>query len=466
MKLILTQILIVLFTCVGLSQVHDLAALQNDAAGKRVIAYFEAFNSADEGKLKTFFSENIAAASLQQRGIEPRLAFHRQVKTDYGKVELSRVVSITAGEIKVVGRSAGGAMLAYSFEISPDDKKIAGMGIEPQGEATPPTAGPADPPPTTAAELPTALDKLFDARFKADQFSGVVMVAKDGTPVFSKAYGLADKEKNVANKLETKFNLGSINKMFTRIAIGQLVKQGKLSFTDKLSKVLPDYPNKAIADKITIGQIVTMSSGLGDIFTDKYLLGDSHKIRTLTDYVPLFVDTPLQFEPGTSNRYSNAGYVVLGLVIEKLSGKSYYDYVHDNVFVPAGMTDTASYEIDKLPANTAIGYMKKGSPARVPNAPALPGRGSSAGGGYSTASDMLKFAAALKAGKLLIPSDDGTFPTEFAGTGFAGGSEGVNSVFTTNGKTGYTVVILSNFDPPSAEQPIPVIREWLKQVKQ
>ena len=91
--------------------------------------------------------------------------------------------------------------------------------------------------------------------------------------------------------------------------------------------------------------------------------------------------------------------------------------------------------------------------------------GSSAGGGYSTAGDMLKFSNALRGKKLEIPADDGTFPAEFKGAGFAGGSEGVNAVFITNGQTGYTIIVLSNYDPPSAEKPGIQIRDWLKQVK-
>ena len=153
-------------------------------------------------------------------------------------------------------------------------------------------------------------------------------------------------------------------------------------------------------------------------------------------------------------------------MIEKLTGESYYDYVRENVFKPAGMSDTDSYELDKLPPNTAIGYMKKGTPDRIPNTAAQPARGSSAGGGYSTAPDLLKFANALRDGKLSIPSDDGTIPAAFTGTGIAGGSEGVNAVFVSSTKNGYTVIVLSNYDPPSAEQPSMIVRDWIKEIAQ
>jgi D-alanyl-D-alanine carboxypeptidase len=464
MKRFSTVAVIVLFVGATLAQVPDTAALQKTDAGKRVVAYFDAYNSGDDA-LGKFFTENIAADSLKQRAVEPRLAFHRRVRSDFGTIKITRVVSVSAEEINIEAKAGTGALINYGFQFSPDGK-IAGMTIDPGAPAgSPSAAAPTVAAPATAADLPGSIENLFSDLAKAGEFSGVVLVAKDGKAIFNKAYGLSDVANKGQNRLDTKFNLGSINKMFTKVAIGQLVKAGRLSFTDKLIKVLPDYPNRAIAEKVTIGQIVIMTSGLGDIFGDRYFSADTHKIRTLKDYLPLFADKPLEFEPGSANRYSNAGYVVLGLVIEKLSGKSYYDYVRENVFGPAGMRDTDSFEIDRLPANTAIGYMKKGTPERVPNADSLPGRGSSAGGGYSTADDLMRFVAALTEGKLVVPDDDGTLPTEFKGFGFAGGSEGVNGILLANPKTGYTIIVLSNLDPPSAVAPGSTVRDWIKQLK-
>lgn len=463
MKIAILFLLVFSLTAHMLGQAVDVSSLSKDDAGRRVLAYFDAFNSDDPAKLKTFFTENIAPDALKQRPVEPRLAFHRKVKEDFGRIDLMSVVSIMPDEIKVIGKSQNGSLISYGFIISPNDHKLANFAIEPRGDAPPPPSVAAAP--KSMAELPNSVKDLFDGLARAGQFSGVALIAKDGTPIFSNAWGMADASKDVANRVDTRFNLGSINKLFTRIAIGQLVKAGKLSFNDHLSKVLPDYPNKSIAEKVTIGQLVSMTSGMGDFVGEKYWTSDHSRIRKLSDYVPLFVDHPFEFEPGTKNRYSNAGYVVLGLVIEKLSRMSYYDYIRENVFVPAGMTDSDSFEIDKLPPNTARGYMTKGAATgRVQNTTEQPARGSSAGGGYSTAGDLLKLAAALKAGKLAIPADDGTFPKEFVGTGIAGGSEGVNALFLTNAATGFTVIVLSNFDPPSAEQPGMMVRDWLKQI--
>jgi CubicO group peptidase (beta-lactamase class C family) len=253
--------------------------------------------------------------------------------------------------------------------------------------------------------------------------------------------------------------------MFTRIAIGQLVRQGRLSYDDKLIKILPGYPNREAAAKINIGHLINMTSGIGDFFNDKFEAIDKKTLRTNKDYLPLFGSNPLEFEPGTKNRYSNGGYIVLGLVIEKITGKSYYDFVRENIFKPAGMMNTDSYALDDLPANSAIGYLPKNGSVHPQNESMQPARGSSAGGGYSTADDLLKFSTALRSRKLLIPDDKGEFPAEFKGLGIAGGSPGVNATFSVNGQTGYTIIVLSNYGPPSAEKPGSQIRDWLKNIK-
>jgi CubicO group peptidase (beta-lactamase class C family) len=312
----------------------------------------------------------------------------------------------------------------------------------------------------SAQDIPKAVVAAVDKAAAEDRFSGVVMLAKDGQPVMTKAWGYADPAKTIPNKTDTKFNLGSINKFFTKVAIGQLAAAGKLSLSDTIRKHLPDYPSPApdkITDKITIEQLLEHRSGLGDIFGPKFM-GSHTKLRTLADYEQLFATEPLLFEPGTSQKYSNAGYVVLGLIIEKVSGHSYYDYVRDHITKPLGMNDTASYAIDENVPNRAIGLTKRGPdgplPERRANTDTLPARGSSAGGGYSTAADLLRFANALLADKLLPERWTnwvfGDPDTKHRNLGIAGGSPGVNALLEI--EPPYTLVVLSNFDPPSAEQ--------------
>jgi CubicO group peptidase (beta-lactamase class C family) len=305
-----------------------------------------------------------------------------------------------------------------------------------------------------AAGWEAAVDSLVQHR----QFSGVVLVARNGVPLTERAYGMADREAGRANDLETAFNVGSINKFFTQIAIRQLAAQGKLDIDSSLGRAWPDYPNSA-ARGVTIRQILEHSSGIqGNIFAAPP--GKTrHDVRTLADYFELFKNEPLEFAPGTRQQYSNAGYIVLGLLIERLSGQGYYDYVREHIFVPAGMTRTASWFVDSLPPNTAIGYTRGGE-AAPPDAPVtrntdfLPGRGSSAGGGYSTAHDLLRLLNALRAHKIDQAPEPGM-------VGIAGGAPGLNAAMEGDLRGGYDVIVLANLDPPAAGQVSRLIRQSL-----
>lgn len=324
------------------------------------------------------------------------------------------------------------------------------------------------------AEIVTALGTYLDALAKKDLFSGTVLVAKNGQPLFTQSYGLASKSFNVPNNNDTKYNLGSINKLFTHLALIQLRDAGKIDFDQPLRKYLPDYPNP-LADKITIRQMIEMKSGMGDFFGPKFMSTPKDGLRSLKDYLPLFVDKPLEFEPGTSRRYSNAGYVVLGMVIEKLSGQSYYDYVRENIYKPAGMRDTDSYESDSVVANRAVGYTRMGWGSDLPNRRAdhfIHGaRGSSAGGGYSTAPDMLRFVNAYLAGKIIgrasllkragMPAGTPADAPIRMGTGWAGGSPGVNASVEVEDR--WALIVLSNYDPPVAEEVMKNVRALIGQ---
>jgi CubicO group peptidase (beta-lactamase class C family) len=323
-----------------------------------------------------------------------------------------------------------------------------------------PPVGPGSvrPSPIPQAELVRRLATSVDSLAKTGEFSGVAVLAKNGVPIFQHAYGMADHERGVANNLETAFNLGSINKVFTQIAILQLQAAGKLDLDSTLAAYWPDYPNSEVARKITIRQLMRHTSGIGGNIFGPPASGKRNDIRALKDFLPLFVNEPMQFEPGTNNAYSNAGYVVLGLLIERLSGQDYYAYVRDRILEPAGMRRTDSFFVDSLPPNTAIGYTRgdENAPPSTPlhpNTQQLPGRGSSAGGGYSTAQDLLKFLKALREHR--IPNGLS------AGLGIAGGSGGINAVVEGDLPGGYDLVVLTNLDPPAAMRVARMTREWL-----
>lgn len=466
MKAIFLTIILISVAFTVFAQNTDVAALSKTEKGKRILGYFAAYNSGDEARLKDFFLENVAEESLKQRPVEPRLEFHRRLRQDLQSIEIRQIVLLSDSEIKllVVGKSGNWASYSFRFETAAPYKMLGWM-VEP-ADAPEAQENSKHKAPATSAELLSTLETFLGDQSATGTFSGVVLVAKDDKPIFSKAYGLADREKRAANTTATKFNLGSINKTFTRVAIGQLVKAGKISFDDKLGKYLPDYPNKDAREKVTIRHLVTMKAGVGDFFGEKFMAMPKDKLRTNGDFIPLFADQPLAFEPGTNQQYSNGGYILLGAIIEKVTGQSYYEYVRENIFKPAGMSNTDSFEIDKLPENTAIGYTRRNPKGELlSNARFQPARGSAAGGGYSNAEDLLKYSVALKSGKITIPYDDGSARKD-GGLGVAGGSDGVNGILLINPQTGYTIIVLSNLDPPSGEKIGEKIRDWTKQIKE
>ncbi len=323
----------------------------------------------------------------------------------------------------------------------------------------------------TESELVAALRARLEKDTAADRFAGAVMVARDGRTVFASAYGLADREKKVPNALDTRFRIGSMNKMFTATSVLQLVQSGKLKLDDPLGTYLTDYPNKDVATKVTIHHLLTHSGGTGDIFGPAY---DAHRLelRTLQDYVKLYGERGPSFEPGSQWDYSNYGMLLLGVVVEKVSGVSYYDYVHDNVYVPAGMTRTASLPEDDVVSGRAIGYMRRDGVWK-PNTDTLPYRGTSAGGGYSTVEDLVRFAMALRANRLLNAhytdllttgkvetGRGGKYAYGFEDTvvqgvrsfGHGGGAPGMNGDLRIYPQSGYVIAVLANLDPPAANR--------------
>jgi CubicO group peptidase (beta-lactamase class C family) len=387
-----------------------------------------------------------------------------------GGLKVHSLIRSDQFEIEVLTQSKNGdRWLSFSIGVEPQAPHgIAEVRIRPAsgpvekiGERGNPTAPGKEK--LGEAGLIEKLNALIDKGVKDDSFSGVVMVARNNQPLFQRAVGLANKSAALPNRIDTKFNLGSINKIFTRIAITQLSEQGKVSFDDTIGKHLPDYPNKDAAAKVTIKQLLEMQSGIGDFFGPKFEATPKTRIRSINDYLPLFADQPLKFEPGTSRAYSNGGYIVLGAIIEKVTGQSYYDYVREHIFKPAGMNNTDSYEADAKIPNLAEGYLGKEKDERATNINTRPARGSSAGGGYSTADDLLKFTIALQNNKLLSPENSRRIG---GGLGIAGGAPGINAALEFNSHSGFTIIVLSNYGPPSAESACEEIRRWVASVKE
>jgi len=251
----------------------------------------------------------------------------------------------------------------------------------------------------TDSTVKDSIEQIVNAEAKYDLFSGAILVAEKGEIIYRAALGMSDKAKNIQNKLTTKFSLGSIGKTFTAILIMQLVEQGKMKLSDTLEMYLPDspYPEKS---RILISHLLTHSSGLGNYFTHRDYESKMQTLRHIKDVLPLVYDQKLLFQPGERYEYSNSGMLVLGAILEKVSGMSYREYLKKQILIPAGMSDSGIFYPEEPVADRAIGYSKiEENKYEIETEREFPAF--SDGGLYSTVGDMLKYDRALYENRLL-----------------------------------------------------------------
>ena len=304
---------------------------------------------------------------------------------------------------------------------------------------------------------------------QAGLFSGVVLVAKDGEILSERAYGMRDARQEQPNTVDTRFNLASAGKMFTAVAILQQVAAGRVTLDTRVGEVLRDYPNTDFARQVTIRQLLTHTAGAGDIA----LFGiedakNRQQVRTVAAMVALHARRAPAFAPGSNQEYGNFGHVVLGRMVEVLSGQPFETYLQDRIFRPLGMDRTSFVDCTQSAHDLAVGYVEIDGGQRS-NCETLPTRGFPAGGQVSTARDMFVFVEALRAGRLLpLPLfEEATRPhREFMGLGFfateygpgyparnfrwghAGSADGICTDVRTYPLTGETVIALGNSEVP------------------
>lgn len=311
-------------------------------------------------------------------------------------------------------------------------------------------------------------DKQFIAQVKSyseslaknGTFSGTILLSKNNDVLFSAAHGFASLRYNVQNNLDTKFQIGSMNKMFTSVAILQLVETEQISLNDPLTKFIDkSLLGKGDFEKVKIKHLLTHTSGVDGLtgFDDI-----QNKVRSLDDIAHLYKTVETRFEPGTQWRYSNAGMTLLGQIIENVTGKSYFDYIDEHIYQKANMQHSGSFDLDVPVKNTARNYWFSVETGQITeNLMFQSVRGGPAGGGYSTVGDLHKFAIAMQTGKLLnkqLSNEALTAKPEhnspYYGYGFSvAGSKG-NQIVGHNGahlgmtarlNKGYTLVVLGNF---------------------
>jgi CubicO group peptidase (beta-lactamase class C family) len=317
-------------------------------------------------------------------------------------------------------------------------------------------------------EMARLLHSTMDRLVAAADFSGCLTVVDGATTVFDECRGRADRRFGVPIDRQTIFHIGSIDKMFTAVAIAQLVQAGKLSWNDTLAQRVPEYPDHAAAHKITVWQLLHHTAGLGDFLVPEYFR-QREKFVDARDYLDLIAHQPRVGIPGKDWNYSNAGYVLLGRIIENVSHENYFEYIQRHVFDPAGMTSSGFDALDDVTPQLAVGYFHPGlfSTEWKADWMKIPYKGGPAGGGYSNNVDLLRFAQALRAGKLVdsatmtkmfddeVPAGPGGYAAGFGDRlshglhirGHAGGIEGTDANLQMVWETGAAVALTSNEGP-------------------
>jgi CubicO group peptidase (beta-lactamase class C family) len=435
------------------------------SSGERTLRELvRAMNASDRPALRRLVDEQFAKDGPNAVPTEQRVERLTGIHARFGDFAIKSVDASKPREVEALAqamRTESWVSLALVYnDASP--ARILGVRFAPGQDPNAPSRRPSD------AELVAQLRGYVERMAARDVFSGAVLLAKKGVPLYQAAFGEANKDFGVKNTIDTKFNLGSMNKMFTAVSVMQLVEAGKLSLDDTLGKFLPAGAMRPeVLSKVRVKHLLSHTSGLGSYFTEEWDRQSRALYRSVDDWMPLIRNDSLQFEPGTRWSYSNTGMLVLGKVIEKASGQDYFAYVREHVAKPAGMTSTDAYELDRVNRNLAVGYEREGEDANGPvwrnNIFQHVIRGGPAGGGYSTVGDLSRFAEALKAGKLVSAASVRTLTTpkpelnspeygfgfgvEEGGrvVGHSGGFNGINSQLDIYVGEDYTLAVMSNY---------------------
>lgn len=426
----------------------------NTAAGAAARAYVEALNRGDLAAYTAFMQANDPAYAITRNDFEQ---FRRQV----GLFDLIRVDRASDTRLNaLLKQQASDSFATLEIEIDPSaPHQVRRVSLErrdrPHDIAAPERVS------------DSALADVIAAKLDATpDFSGAVLVMRGGRTLFVGARGLSDRERGVANTPQTRFRIGSINKMLTAVAVLQLAEAGRIDLDAPLGTYLLDYPNGELA-KATVRQLLTHTAGAGELFTPGFEQ-NRDRLRELSDIVAFYGDRAPEFEPGATFAYSDYGFILLGRIIEIVSGRPYDDYVHERILVPAGMRRAGALpETTVVPGRTTDYAMVGGRYAATTET--LPYRGTSAGGGYATVGDLAGFAHALSSGRLLGPrsmrlmttgqvdTDDGqryglgVFDYSRPGwreIGHNGVAPGLNAELRILGDGEVVIVVLTNVAPP------------------
>ena len=318
---------------------------------------------------------------------------------------------------------------------------------------------------TLAFSQPSAFEAQIQPYVDSGRFIGSVLVSKDGKVLYRKAFGFAQAEWEIPNTPETKFRIGSITKQFTAVAILRLVEQGKLKLDDPIKKHYPTAP--ATWEAVTIHHLLNHTSGIPSYTGQAGFLEKSALPAKPADIIKPIQTLPLEFAPGTKFVYNNSGYLLLGLILESLTGQPYAEYLRQTIFEPLGMKDTGADVSSAILKNRAAGYVSAGKEIRNAHYTDMAWP-FAAGVLYSTVDDLLKWDQALYTDRLLSNSSKeklfqpglgnyaygwqtlklGTHPVVDHGGGIQGFNTHIARVLDEHVAT----IVLANINTPAASQ--------------
>lgn len=472
------------------SRGSDARAVAHTTSATAALAeWVSVYNAGNTDSMQAFITRRFAASALARSAAADRAQSNGWVFLNVGRVEIVEIDSVSGDTLAsaVIRQPMLGAWGRARARVTSDaPHAYVAAGLSAYLEDAPVRYSNRSASPTLNATRVREIARALDVLATADAFSGVVLIARGDSILLHRAYGLADRERRTPNRLDTRFELASVGKMFTAVALATLVERGRLAYRDTLAALLPEYPNRSVASRLTLHHLLTHTSGLRDYLEqESYQTAKrSGQINTLKDVWPFFAPDTLDFAPGSRVEYSNSNFALIGATIERVSGVRFADFLRQRVFDPAQMRDTWA-SLDSL-APRAIGYTRfDGSGPdlrawhRVPPAGVV---GGPAGGGTATALDLFRFARALTTHKLLSAEitdsvmrgrvDSG--PGERNGYGFDetmrrgvrfvghnGGFMGTYNEVDIYPELGYTSVLLSNVDVMGARAAAEAIRRNL-----
>jgi CubicO group peptidase (beta-lactamase class C family) len=458
----------VVFSCASLSQEYVSKTIPDTPVGKRFSEILSVINSGDYATVAEYVAKNYSRQYMDQGSVSRHVDTLMRLHTNSGQLEFYGVRS--SSRYRIIGILRETLMDVYTaFGIAVEKRRPFGIESIFYGPADSPHESSAI---VTEGQVISQMESLLDRLAEADVYSGVVLIAKDDKILLCKAYGYASRTPMISNTIETRFNIGSIGKLFTAVAVAQLVERGELSVDDPLGMHLgQDWLPEEISEKVKIGHLLTHTSGLSDYMEHPGFKAAAGSVSTLDNYKAFIADEHLLFEPGSRWSYSNSGFLLLGAVIERVTGQSYSDYLNGHVFGPADMVGTldAVFEEEQFPApDFAVGYTREFTEhgaAWRDNLDLLEiTRASPAGGGFISAEDLFKFSVALKNGTLISEETKNVFwsakpelnaPLHGFGfevktrngesmVGHGGSHEGIGAMFRMYINSGYTLIVLSN----------------------